>query len=316
MMSPDRQFRVSLLFGQYKDPFLVRDMFRIAAGLGGAGQLSGRRTRTSPLSAAIGIIGLRFWVAIVGVVAILTLPLLGDEAHAEQALSVTHRASGRSNDPFAAFVTEASKRFGVPEHWIRAMLRVESGGKLRARSQKGAMGLMQIMPKTWTELRVRHGLGADPYDPRNNILAGVAYIRDLHDRYGSPGFLAAYNAGPGRYEHHLATGRPLPDETQAYVAMLEPMIDRKPTSGKMTVAAKSFTRVGSPLFVMQTASSPTVGRLASGVRADGPLSIRAAADLSALVPQSRRLFVRWSRSGNDHDPDCTSSRSVGKQSKL
>ena len=73
------------------------------------------------------------------------------------------------------------------------------------------MGLMQIMPRTWAELRARYGLGADPYDPHDNILAGAAYIRELHDRYGAPGFLAAYNAGPGRYERHLATGRPLPD---------------------------------------------------------------------------------------------------------
>src|SRR6266704_6782318 len=90
---------------------------------------------------------------------------------------------------------------------------------------KGAMGLMQIMPKTWTELRARYGLGADPFDPRDNILAGAAYIRELYDRYGAPGFLAAYNAGPGRYERHLATGRPLPDETQAYVATLAPRIN-------------------------------------------------------------------------------------------
>ena len=87
------------------------------------------------------------------------------------------------------------------------------------------MGLMQIMPGTWKDLRARHGLGTDPYDPHDNILAGTAYIRELHDRYGAPGFLAAYNAGPGRYERHLATGRPLPDETQAYVAALAPMIN-------------------------------------------------------------------------------------------
>ena len=47
------------------------------------------------------------------------------------------------------------------------------------------MGLMQIMPKTWAELRARYGLGADPFDPRDNILAGAAYIRELHDRYGT-----------------------------------------------------------------------------------------------------------------------------------
>lgn len=57
----------------------------------------------------------------------------------------------------------------------------------------------------------------DPFDPHDNIVAGAAYLRWLHDRYGDAGFLAAYNAGPGRYDEHLATGRPLPDETRAYV---------------------------------------------------------------------------------------------------
>jgi soluble lytic murein transglycosylase-like protein len=76
------------------------------------------------------------------------------------------------------------------------------------------MGLMQIMPETWATLRLRYGLGADPFDPHDNILAGAAYLRELHDRYGSPGFLAAYNAGPARYEDHLATGQPLPAETR------------------------------------------------------------------------------------------------------
>jgi len=131
-----------------------------------------------------------------------------------------------SIDPFATFVSEASKRFVVPEHWIRALMHIESGGKPQARSSKAAMGLMQIMPRTWAELRTRYRLGADPYDPHDNIQAGAAYIRELHDRYGVPGFLAAYNAGPRRYERHLATGRPLPDETQAYVATLAPVINR------------------------------------------------------------------------------------------
>ena len=65
---------------------------------------------------------------------------------------------------------------------------------------------MQIMPQTWAELRARYGLGTDPYDPHDNILAGAAYIRELHDRYGAPGFLAAYNAGPGRYEASSGDG--------------------------------------------------------------------------------------------------------------
>ena len=86
------------------------------------------------------------------------------------------------------------------------------------------MGLMQIMPGTWVELSVRYGLGLDPYDPHDNILAGAAYLKQMHDRFGSAGFLAAYHAGPLRYKQHLATGRPLPLETVAYVAVLTPLI--------------------------------------------------------------------------------------------
>lgn len=112
-----------------------------------------------------------------------------------------------THDPHAAFVTEASQRFGIPEHWIRSVRRVESADDVGAVSSAGAMGLMQVMPATWAELRVRYGLGRDPFDPRDNIIAGTAYLREMYDRYGSPGFLAAYNAGPGRYEEYLA-GRP------------------------------------------------------------------------------------------------------------
>ena len=58
------------------------------------------------------------------------------------------------------------------------------------------------MPGTWVELSVRYGLGIDPFDPHDSIMAGAAYLREMHDRFGSPGFLAAYNAGPERYEQH------------------------------------------------------------------------------------------------------------------
>src|SRR5216683_699063 len=100
-----------------------------------------------------------------------------------------------------------------------------------ALSRKGAMGLMQIMPETWAELRLRYGLGADPYDPHNNITAGAAYLRELHDRYGERGFLAAYNAGPGRYEDHLTTGRPLPAETLSYMAAVASLIGARIDDG-------------------------------------------------------------------------------------
>lgn len=116
-------------------------------------------------------------------------------------------------------IATAARRFALPDTLIRAVIAVESGGVVFAVSPKGAMGLMQLMPGTWAELRQLHGLGVDPFDPCDNILAGAAYLRALRDRYGDPGFLAAYNAGPGRYEAYLA-GRPLPAETIAYVARL------------------------------------------------------------------------------------------------
>src|SRR5450631_3478722 len=210
------------------------------------------------------------------IVAILAASMLsGGPAHAEQGSSATRRPNDLSVRPFAAFVTEASKRFGGPEHWIRAVLHVESGAKQRARYRKGAMGLMQIMPKTWTDLRARYGLGADPYDPHDNILAGVAYIRELHDRYGAPGFLAAYNAGPRRYENHLATGRPLPDERQAYVATLAPTIGGEQLGRKIVAVLKSLTSARSRLFVVRTASNSSDERPSPGMRADRPPRVRA-----------------------------------------
>src|SRR3546814_7225278 len=79
-------------------------------------------------------------------------------------------------------------------------------------SRAGAMGLMQVMPATWADMRTRLALGSDPHDPRDNILAGSCYLRLMYDRFGYPGLFAAYNAGPGRYADHLSTGRPLPGE--------------------------------------------------------------------------------------------------------
>ncbi|HEV2899542.1 MAG TPA: lytic transglycosylase domain-containing protein [Pseudaminobacter sp.] len=135
-----------------------------------------------------------------------------------------------SRDPqlarWQAFVSHASRRFRVPEAWIYAVRDAESNGEtmLEGRpisSHAGAMGLMQIMPGTWREMRVEHGLGADPHDPRDNILAGTAYLRAMYDRFGFPGLFAAYNAGPERYEEHLHKGRPLPQETVSYLKQLE-----------------------------------------------------------------------------------------------
>ncbi|MDD9721775.1 lytic transglycosylase domain-containing protein [Sulfitobacter sp. PR48] len=141
-------------------------------------------------------------------------------------------------DPRATAIAEASVRFAIPEHWIRAVMQAESAGDPRAVSHAGAMGLMQVMPGTWTVLRQDHGLSADPFDPRDNIIAGTAYLRAMLDRYGTVGgMLAAYNAGPGRYDAYLSEGRRLPAETRAYVAMLAPRLDGTAPLSTPTVVA-------------------------------------------------------------------------------
>lgn len=145
-------------------------------------------------------------------------------------------------------IAEASSRFGIPEAWIAAVMRAESGGRttLGGRlivSPAGAMGLMQLMPRTYEDMRRRHGLGSDPHDPRDNILAGTAYLKLMHGRFGYPGLFAAYNAGPARYAEHLRTGRPLPGETRAYIAVLA----ASPASPAMPPAILSGERLFFPL---------------------------------------------------------------------
>lgn len=127
-------------------------------------------------------------------------------------------------DKWQAHIAEASQRFGIPTRWIEAVIMAESSGDTKAVSPKGAMGMMQLMPETWAELRDQHDLGADPFDPCTNILAGAAYLKAMQDRFGHPELFAAYNAGPGRYEDHLRTGKPLPAETRDYVARIAEML--------------------------------------------------------------------------------------------
>jgi len=112
----------------------------------------------------------------------------------------------------------------VPARWIAEVMQIESRGRAEVVSPKGAIGLMQVMPSTYAALAARYGLGADPWNPRDNLLAGAAYLREMYDRYGATGMLAAYNAGPGRWEDHLSRRRPLPDETVRYIARLGPVV--------------------------------------------------------------------------------------------
>ncbi|MEM9971673.1 MAG: lytic transglycosylase domain-containing protein [Pseudomonadota bacterium] len=194
------------------------------------------------------------------------------------------------------YIAEAAQRFRIPERWIRAVMRAESAGNARAVSSAGAMGLMQIMPGTWHELQTAHDFGSDPFDRRENILAGAAYLRQMYDQFGAPGFLAAYNAGPGRYAEHLRTGRSLPRETRRYVAALSQKLgfsDAEPLQPIRTVSADRWQ--GAPLFAPVSASSERQGSAEPG-RASGDVrTAEEPAHAGSKNSQSNPLFV--SRTG-------------------
>lgn len=156
-----------------------------------------------------------------------------------------YAAPGPPGDPWGPYIKEASRRFSIPESWIRGVMHQESGGHeyidgQLTTSSAGAMGLMQLMPATYADMRNQYGLGNDPYDPHDNIMAGTAYIRQMYDRYGSPGFLAAYNAGPGRVDSYLAGESNLPSETVNYLASVAPHLSGNATAtGPLAVYAEN-----------------------------------------------------------------------------
>jgi hypothetical protein len=198
-------------------------------------------------------------------------------------------------DPYAVHVAEAARRFGIPAAWIRAVMQMESRARRDAVSLKGAMGLMQIMPDTWTELRRRYALASDPFDPRDNILAGAAYLRELHDRYGSPGFLAAYNAGPRRYEDYRDGRRSLPSETVAYVAALAPLIEGNDSARPSIRSVSGLSLwIKAPLFVGRDDIRPAAIHPAPSRTATDTTAVAVTRDLSAIAPRSDGLFVALS----------------------
>ena len=209
-------------------------------------------------------------------------------------------------------IAKASRRFGVPASWIAEVMSVESRGRAGALSPKGAIGLMQVMPETYSDMRARYGLGANPWDPRDNVLAGAAYLRLLYDRYGAPGFLVAYNAGPGRWEDYQLRARPLPPETVAYLARLGPVVGGSVLPVPTFAAAQApRSPLASPIFVRLASIATPLQTFAERERI-----VRIIDANASIVGRTDAIFVtRWRaddvrpdrQSGSRQDTDPASS---------
>ena len=185
-----------------------------------------------------------------------------------------------------AAVAEASHRFGISADWVWALITVESDGNPRAISPKGAIGLMQIMPTTWTDLQRRYGLGTDPFDIHDNVFAGTAYIRELYQRFGLGGFLAAYNAGPSRYQALLNAGKPLNQQTRLYLAKLAPMLGGSLGQAVLT-PVRSQAWQSSPLFLHRNSTTADLTPADSSIATGMPLD----PSLAQLAPGSAGVFA-------------------------
>jgi len=184
-------------------------------------------------------------------------------------------------------IAAASKRFDVPQAWIRAVIVAESGGRTMSSetmpitSRAGALGVMQLMPQTYADMRADYGLGPDPQNPHDNIFAGTAFLHRLFLTYGFPVMFSAYNDGPGNLEYRLMHRELLPLETRNYVADITRALMG---AGALHGAKARSTRPdGSPVMiavagvVMVRAALPgeyapgvetviTIGRMHQGVR--------------------------------------------------
>ena len=187
-------------------------------------------------------------------------------------------------------VAEASDSFAIPQGWIRAVIAVESAGNAHALSRSGAIGLMQLMPNTWTVLRERLHLGRDPYDSHDNVMAGAALLRELYDRFGPGGFLAAYNASPERYLAFLTRGKPLTDETRAYLIHIAPLLGDAALGRAVAAPATSPNWRAASLFV----GGQTVALQAVETSSPRNANAEPAPIPSRFQPQSGGLFATLS----------------------
>ncbi len=155
-------------------------------------------------------------------------------------------------------IREHAENFGVRTDLVRAVVQVESGYNAYARSPKGALGLMQLMPATIQQFGVRN-----PFNPMENIRAGVSYLRQLLDRYSNDEALAlaAYNAGPGAVDRHGVAIPPY-KETRDYVSK----INRMAGQSTKKVPARTSTRPRKPSTAAKSPAIPTTSLPTAGTR--------------------------------------------------
>jgi hypothetical protein len=199
----------------------------------------------------------------------------------EQAMSF-----GQLMNRWNPLIAEAAKKYAVPQTWIRAVMEAESGGRTMLGESKpitstaGAMGLMQLMPQTYDDMRRQNGLGRNPYDPHDNIMAGAAYLRFLRGKYPYPAMFAAYNDGPGNLEARLTSGGLLPTETDLYVAHITNTLENvhggrgdarftRPNGDAVMLNAAAVVSIRAAFpgeYAPGVQSVITIGRLHQGVR--------------------------------------------------
>jgi soluble lytic murein transglycosylase-like protein len=169
-------------------------------------------------------------------------------------IRTTRTAAADYSNVYDSLVQEHASRHALRPELVRAVIQVESGFNPRARSPKGAMGLMQLMPSTAKRLGVRNA-----YDPAENIRGGCAYLRQLLDRYdgNEQVALAAYNAGEGAVDRH---GRNIPpfQETREYVKKVGRITDVQ-TASRRNVIYKTFEIVDGRVIPRYSSKKPVTG---------------------------------------------------------